>query len=374
MLFRSLNEEIRRANPEVAASEFPYRVRGSVRNELWQGMPGVTVQVWEKLVIGQGTKLAERKTGANGFFDTPYDPPREAATKQIKKPFHLQIKALDNANAEIGSKLLFNPTQIDWANFTKGAQPYRGTSEFQERMAAVTKAIGNAKVADLVETAANRQISQAAQGAGVIAEDVMRLVLAHRVAARLNQAPLGAEACYAYIAQNLPSTLPGDLINGTEDWTLIDNMVDLAANGLVFMEDDLKALAFDNAITQNLMPIAVGLQKDAVLAALAQLKQTYVLEKPILVGNGSLKGLLESSSVAKAHYPAVADAFLKHKSFGPEFWADVSARPADFGGADAVKDLETTVEVGHVTKNFEPMLVALKQRSEERRVGKECRL
>jgi peptidoglycan hydrolase-like protein with peptidoglycan-binding domain len=359
---KSLNRDIQRVNPDAAIDEFPYRVRGSVRNELWQGMAGVTVQVWEKLVSGQGATLAERKTGANGFFDIPYDPPREAATKQIKQPFHLQIKAIDGTNNEIGSKLLFNPTQIAWTNFTKGDHPYRGTSEFQERVAAVTKAIGNANVADLVETAADRQITRAAQAAGLLAEDVMRLVLAHRVTARLNHAPLGAEACYAYIAQSLPSTLPGDLIDSTEDWTLIDHLVDLAANGLVFMDDDLKALAFDNAITLNLMPIAVGLQKNAVLAALAQLKQTYMLEKPILVGNGSLKGLLDSSTVDAAHYPSVADAFLKHKSFGPEFWTDVSARPQDFGGADAIKDLRTTIEVGHVTKNFEPMLAALKQK------------
>lgn len=358
----SLNREILSANPAVMAGEYAYRIRGSVRDEKWLGMPGVTVQIWEKLVTGQGAKLAERNTGANGFVDIPYDPPRDAATKQIKQPFHLLIKAIDGASKEIGSKVLFNPTQIAWANFTKGDQPYRGKSEFQVRMTAIAKVIGNAKVADLVETPEDRQISLTAQAAGLVDEDVMRLVLAHRVAAELNKSPLGAEACYAFIAQNLPSTLPGDLINSTEDWELIDNLVDLAANGLVFMEDDLAALAFDNAITLNLMPITVGLQKDAILAALAQLKQKYVLEKPILVGNGNLKGLLDASKVGAAHYSAVAGAFLKYKSFGPDFWADANARPADFGGADAIKDLKTTVEVGHVTKNFSPMLVALKQK------------
>ncbi|MDH4244953.1 MAG: neuraminidase-like domain-containing protein [Nitrospira sp.] len=359
---KSLNQEIQRANPIAQAEQFPYRVRGSVRNELWQGMPGVTVQVWEKLVSGQGAKLAERKTGTNGFYDIPYDPPRDTTTKQVKQPYNLQIKAVDSANVEIGSKLLFNPTQVAWTNFTKGDQPYRGTSEWQERTTAVSKVIGTVKVADLVETAADRQITRAAQAAGLIDEDVMRLVLAHRVATRLNHPQIGPEACYAYIGQNLPSTLPGELIDSTEDWTLIENLVDLAANGLVFMDDDLRTMAFDNAVTLNLMPIAVGLKKITVLAALAQLKQTYALEKPILVGNGSLKGLLESSAVTSAHFPAVAQAFLAHKSFGPEFWSDVSSRPGDFGGADAIKDLKTTVEVGHVTKNFSPMLVALKQK------------
>src|SRR5262249_17244111 len=152
---------------------------------------------------------------------------------------HLQIKALDAANKEIGSKLLFNPTQIAWINFTQGDQPYRGISEFQARMDAVSKAINHGPVGDLVEKPQQRQISQAAHAAGLLAEDVMRLVLAHLVATRLQHPPLGAEACYAYIAQNLPATLSGDLIDSTEDWALIDHVVDAAANGLVFMDNDL---------------------------------------------------------------------------------------------------------------------------------------
>lgn len=357
----SLNREIQRVNPAVAAGEYPYRIRGSVRDDLWQGMPGVTVQIWEKLVSGQGAQLAERKTGTNGFFDIPYDSPREAKTKQIKQRYYLQIKAIDGSK-EIGSKLLFNPTQIAWANFTKGDQPYRGKSQFQARMTAVTKAIGSSNVANLVETVADRQISRAAQVAGLVDEEVMRLVLAHRVAAELKHPQLGAEACYAFIAQNLPPQLSEDLINIFDKWEVIDDVVDSTTNGLVFMEDELTAVAFDNAITLNLMPIKVGLQKDAILAALAQLKQTYALEKPILVGNGSLRGLLDLSTVAPAHHSTVASAFLKYKSFGPDFWADANTRPADFGGADAIKDLKTTVEIGHVTNNFKPMLKALKQK------------
>ena len=357
-----LNREVERANPKAAGIEHPYRVRGSVRNELWEGMAGIKVQVWERLIDGQGGMLAERPSAANGFFDIPYDPPREQATKQIKRPFHLQIKALGANDEEIGSKLLFNPTLIAWINFTQGDQPYRGTSEFEARSAAVSKTINFGAIAALVETSQQRQISQAAQAAGMAADDVMRLVLAHRVADKLKHPPVGAEVCYAYIGQNLPPSLPGDLIASTEDWTLIDQLVNLAANGLVFMDDDLHTLAFENAITENLMPIAVGRQKDTIVHALAELKQTYALEKPILIGDGSLKALLDVSQVDELRYNAVAAAFLQHKSFGPAFWEDLNARPNDFGGAAAVQDLQTTVDVGHVTKNFVPMVTLLKNK------------
>lgn len=356
----SLNQEIRRANPESTADRYPYRIRGAVRDKFWQGMPGVTVQIWEKLVSGRGTLLAQRETGSSGFFDIPYDPPREPTTNQIKQPFHLEI-TVDEATMEIRSKLLFNPTQIAWSNFTQGTQPYRGVSEFAERMAAIAKVIGNMGLVDLSETVANRQITLAAQNANLNPDDVMRLILAHRASLSFNRPTLNPETCYGYIAQNLPSTLPSDLIDSTEDWTLIDNLVDLAANGLAFMDDGLAALAFDNAVTLNLFPIATGLRKDEILRALAQLKQTYVLEKPILIGNGSLKKLLDASIVDNAHYPAVASTFLKYGSFGPDFWTDAKARPADFGGVAAIADLKTTVDVGHIAKNFDPMVTALKQ-------------
>ncbi|MEN9489936.1 MAG: hypothetical protein RJA63_385 [Pseudomonadota bacterium] len=358
----SLNRDIRRMSPAANTQGQVFRVRGSVRDEKWQGIQGATVQIWEKLASGTGGMLAERKAASNGFFDIPYDPPRDVHTRQVKKPYQLEIKALDPAGKEIGSKHLFNPTQIAWTNFTLGVHPYRGVSEYQACLSAVQKVLGASKLIELSETAEDRQISRAALAAGMTDEDLMRLVLAHRVALAINQQPIGPEACFAFIAQNLPSSMPGDLLSAAEDWTLIDHVVELVASGLVFMAQDLRGAAFDNAITANLIPISVGLQKDTILASLAQLQQAYVLEKPILIGNGSLKGLLDLSSLDKAHYPAVAEAFLEYKSFGPDFWAAASARPADFGGLDALKDFRMTVEVGHVTKNFEPLLTALKKK------------
>jgi peptidoglycan hydrolase-like protein with peptidoglycan-binding domain len=365
----SLNQDIQQANPQVIATEYSHRLRGSVRDELWQGMSGMRVQIWEKLIDGQGEKLAERATLKNGFFDIPYNPPQDPHTKQIKRPFYLQIKALDARGQQISSKLLFNPPLIAWCNFTKGDQPYRGTSEFEARSKAVSKVIGQGAITTLEETAQNRQISQAAQAAGLAAEDVMKLVLAHRVATQMNHPPIGPEACYAFIGQNLPPNLPSDLLNSTDDWTLIDQLVELATNGLVFMDSDLQKLSFENAITENLMPISVGQQKDAILAAFSQLKQEYVLEKPILIGNGSLKDLLDSSDVPSTHYDAVAQAFLQHKNFGTDFWDDLKARPGEFGGAAAVQDLQTTVDVGHIAKNFVPMVSKLKQTIKDVTIG-----
>src|SRR5262249_37252165 len=108
----SLNREVERANPHVLVAAYPYRLRGSVRDELWVGMGRVRIQVWERKIDDTGAMLAERPTRPNGFFDIPYDPPKDAATGQVRVPFPLRVVALDAANNEIGRKLLFNPTLI----------------------------------------------------------------------------------------------------------------------------------------------------------------------------------------------------------------------------------------------------------------------
>lgn len=363
---KRLNREVTRANPASRSDAFSYRIKGSVRDELWRGIAGARVEVWERLTTGEGAKLAERRALGNGFFDIAYDPPRDVATKQIKTPFHLLVKAFDG-DAEIGTRVLFNPTQIDWANFTKGDQPYRGISQFDDFTKALSKVLGGTRITDLVESEDERQVSQAAQAAGLTPDQVLRLVLAHRVAASLGTAHINPEVCYAYIAQNLPSNLPSDLLGATVEWN--DELVNRTGLGLVFMDAELQATAFDNAITLNLMPIAVGRQKDALLQAFSDLAQKFALEKPILVGSGTLKGLLATTTVTAASYAKVADTFLKHRSFGESFWADVSSRPDEFGGKEALADLQATIQIGQVTKNFTPMLSATKGEMANRGLG-----
>jgi peptidoglycan hydrolase-like protein with peptidoglycan-binding domain len=357
---RRLNADIAVANPQAVQEDFPYRIRGSVRDDLWQGRRGLRVQVWEKLVRGDGAMLAQRPTGPGGFFDLPYPPPRDPATKQTKDPYHLLIKVVDANNAVLQTKVLFNPTLIAWVNFTQGADPYRGSSEYEERMKAVVKVLEGLAITDLVETADSQEITHVAINSGLSTDDVMRLVLSARAAQSLNSAPVGAEVFYAFIRQNEPATLPSDLLGSTQQWTLIAHLVELAVNGVVFLDPDLQGQIFDNAVTENLIPISVGRNKAAILAELATLRQTFTLEKPILIGNGNLQALLDTTPVGAANYPKVAQAFLQHKSFGPEFWADARSRPADFGGAGAVDDLEATINVGEITKNFLPAVTFLK--------------
>jgi competence ComEA-like helix-hairpin-helix protein len=357
---QALRSVILKANPAAVTEQQAYRVRGSVRDDLWRGKAGLKVQVWEKTLRGQGTLLAERKTLSDGFYDIPYEPPRNPVDGQAKNPLHLRICVLDAGGAELYAKILFNPTPIAWTNFTEGVDPYRGTSQYDTHMRAVTPLLEGVALKDMEESPAHQDITHLAVNSGLAAEDVVRLVLAHRAAENLGVARLGAEVFYAFFSQNLPPSLVTDLDVIKNRWAEIDTLVEQTVRDIVFMETELQAAAFDNASAENLIPIATVRNKQRVLDALAVKRRRFALEKPILVGNGSLKQVLDTSTVPPASHTKVAGALLAHGGLGKDFWTDVKARAGEFGGDDAVADLETTARLGEITKHHDETLVFLK--------------
>jgi peptidoglycan hydrolase-like protein with peptidoglycan-binding domain len=358
---RVLNREIAAANP-AAATGLGWRMRGSVRNELWKGLGAARVELWEAPVSGAPRKLAETRTQANGFYDLRYDPPREPATKAVRATPRFEIRAFAADGSEIKRMVRLGATRIDWANFTKGDLPYRGTSVFAERTARIEAVTGAGTLPALVETAAQRQISTAASATGLRPDDVLRLVLAHRVAALLADAALDAPALYAFLGQDLPAGLPGDLLASTTDFTLIGQLVDRAATALAFTEAAALTAALQRATALNLVPVETLRQRDAILAALAATARRFALEKPILPGNATLAGLLGLSAIPLGARLEVASVFLQHRGFTPEFWTALGTRAAALGGAANMADFRLVTELGEVAKNFLPMVTLLKAR------------
>ena len=173
--------------------------------------------------------LAERPTQANGFFDIPYTPPADPANGQVKSPYHLVVRVLGAGDAEVSRKVVFNPTSIAWVNFVDGDQPYRGTSEFDERLKLVSHVVGTVPIVDLEETETDQDITYVSVNTGLTLDDVMRLVLAdagRTGARRPGHRPGGGVRLRA---AEPSASLPGDLLGSTEKWALIDQLVEFTA-------------------------------------------------------------------------------------------------------------------------------------------------
>lgn len=362
-----LNGSILEVNPSADATAFKYRVRGSVRDEAWQRKPNMVVRVYEKLLNGESAQpLVTKKNLPNGFFDITYSPPIDPITKKPKENYHVVVKLyepVDNNPANdklISSQIHYNVNRIHWVNFTQGQTQYLGDSDFATKRNVLQKAIGTTKIEDLQETENNKQVTQLSLQTGLSTDDIMRLILSYRVAIVINKPnPLTQEVFYAFIRQNLPPGLPGDLLRGASDWETIDQLTEIASSGIVFTDETVQQQTIDNALAQNLVSQAVKINRDAILQALKGLLSTFTLEKPILIGNGNLQSLLKSSTITAQNYPVVADVFIANKGINPGFWTDLDTK-SNVIGANAITDFSTTVEVGNITKNHIPTVQFLK--------------
>ncbi len=373
--FKLINQEIEKANPAARAAQFKYRVRGSVRDDLWNRKNKMVIKVFEKTLEGEKL-LAASKNFLNGFFDITYDPPVDPASGKVKDPFHLVIRLYEPIdNNPANDKPIVAPapqeltryivSRILWVNFTLGTDKYKGDSEYAILLESLRKPLGATRPEDVSETQQNRQITYLSQQTGLTTDDIMRIVLSHRAAKQINRLDIvDGETCFAFISQNLPAGLPGDLLRSTDNWTTIDQLTENAASGIVFTDDDLLKQVLENALSQNLVSRNVNQRKDAILQVLKDKRTGFTLQKPILVGNGNLKSLLDASTMAPENQSLIAETFIASKGINNQFWDELDKKAAIIGG-DNLKDLKTTIDLGNITKNHIPALDLFKQNTGE---------
>jgi len=349
---KELNAVIMQASPDVSTPQEKYRIRGSVRDKLWKRESGKVVKIYEKFIDGESDEpLATMRNQANGFFDVTYTPPTNEIDGQVKPKFHLVVKLCDTDDKVIDTQTHYNVNQIHWVNFTAGDSTYLGDSDFAVTSDVLQKAIGDKAIKDLHETEDEKQVTALALETGLSADDIMRVILSNLVSVSINKPnPLSAEVFYAFIRQNLPPALPGDLLRATNEWETIDQLVEIASSGIVFTGDSLQAETIDNALAQNLVSRKVEQNRDAILLELQNLRSTFVLEKPILTGNQNLETLLDNSAISEQDYAVVADVFIANKGINTSFWTELNAKAPELG-EEEIADFTTTVELGNITKN-----------------------
>ncbi|MFH2059234.1 MAG: neuraminidase-like domain-containing protein [Pseudomonadota bacterium] len=368
---KMVNDLVVAANPGSKLTH-RYRIRGSVRDLLWQRKPNMVIKVFEKGTEKESAEpLGAKKIFLNGFFDIPYDAPIDPATGQTKEKFHLVVRLFtqEDQKKHVAQQIHYNANPIHWVNFVESQNEkgkieyngkYAGKSDYEITGRFLKKALGDTKIDDLKETRNDKQISQLALQTGLGTDDIMCHILSRLVARSVDgDKGLNAEVFYLFIRQNLPADLPGDLLRGTSEWETIDHLVERAASGIMFLDDSTQKTAIDNAVSRNLVSRAVKINKNSIIQSLTDQRTHFALTKPILIGNGSLKDLLDKSSVSFSQYNQVASIFIKHRGVNPSFWEEIQTYEAQIG-AKAIADFTTAVEVGNISKNHLPTVQFLK--------------
>lgn len=249
---RAINLEMGWAKPQILVCE-KVRVRGSVRDELWEGKNRVTVRVYHKGLGDEETLLGERKTFSNGFYEVMFTPPYDPT----QTPLHLTVKVFDGEN-ELDAKPFYNAKKVVWMNFTEGDEPYQGLSEFDQLHKTLSPqlAASNLQIHDLEQSDRRQDILYLYRETGILPETILKLSLAHRIARNINQAELPPEVFYAFLRQNLPPELSDDIFpDEPKEWhEWLPKTLELLTNGLVFLESNIQQEALDLAFQHNLIP------------------------------------------------------------------------------------------------------------------------
>lgn len=362
---KALNGTIAAALPAGERAHPHYRLRGSVRDELWRPVEGAGVRLSFRSLEGEGDLIAARATSASGFYDLAYDPPRDPDTGRVLKPLHLIVHFTGPDQTPLGSRVLFNPTPIQWTNQTAGDRPYRGPSLYERQRAALDGVLGGLAVTDLVEDGDRNDITVAALEAGLTQYEVMRLVLAVRAAEHVGDAALDAALYFGCLAQGLPGALPEELLTATDEWTRIEELTAATASGILLLGPERQAEAFARAAEDNLVPIALVRDEETVLAALAERSVGAVLDAPPVGGDASLRSLLDTSRLGASRYDAVASMLLRHGEANEDFWTELTESAEDLGGAAVVADVAASIETAAIAAGHAPAAAHLKQRLDD---------
>ncbi|MCG8475663.1 MAG: peptidoglycan-binding protein, partial [Cytophagales bacterium] len=353
---KSLNMLVASVNPESEKDWENYRIKGSVRNELHERAGNHVLHIHEQLLNKAGEKpLMTKKNHSNGFFDIVYDPPIDKLTGQPKERFHLLVKLFDGKDNFLTSKVFYNVSRTQWVNFNLSDVKYQGDSLYAMLDKTLGKALGDDTVLSVKETEAEKQVTQLSIETGISTDELMRYLLSHHLAED-KEIPdaLSAEVFFALVTQSLPQDLPADLLQASNLWETFPQLVENAKNGIVFTDSETIEDALDHAISQNLVPLTVKLEKEKIQNELSGLLQTFSLEKPILTGNSSLKTLLDMSKLDSSNYAKTGALFLYYSGATKEFWKALESE-SDIK-QEEIENLYQVVQLGDICKNYEPNL------------------
>lgn len=354
-----LNKQLAVSNPTILNTS-QYRVRGAVRDDLWQGQKGAKIQILEKQLRGEPILIGEQKSFKNGFYDLMYTPPIDKRTNKPKEIFHLIVRFIDSKGEQQKSITFFNAKETVWANFTDGNFKYKGVSIFEEQVAQVQAVLGDVKIEDLEQNETNQDVTCIYAEKGMPGHEVMKLSLAFRVA-RFMKVPdlISPELIYGFLYQNVPAALPSYLLpDEPKEWdTWIDFLVNSIAEGIVFMNKSSQISILSSATSANIIPIQAVLQLTKSLEQLQILRHQYALNKPVLNDKGSLINILKIAKTKPEFYTQIGQLFAERLAITPEFLEQLT-EIKELGTTD-IQAIEDGSKIGQIAQHHLPMMELL---------------
>jgi hypothetical protein len=325
-----------------------YKVHGTITNADGRELSGAEVIVWWQR-IRERVQLVVGRASEEGHYHLRYHPPDDAPGKLLivveahSARLHTPLESsLTEAQPDL---------QIDLEE-----QPL-DRSEFTVLLRAIEQQLGKLSLLDLVENDVHHDISFLAQETGNSTEQIMRVVVAARLRAAFD---IPAAAFYAFLRLGVPSALPSPLLDASQDFTLIDPLVQRIASLIFALSQEVQKSTLETAIQQQLVSQSLEEQIPDILAQFHTHHATSTLDQPYLVGKTTLGQLLDTAQLDKSKQQAFAEALISNTQSMRNFWRTLGDGKHGFTQAEA-SEVQRTLEIGAFVKNHLPLVQNLLQ-------------
>jgi len=234
----------------------------------------------------------------------------------------------------------------------------KDTSEFALLLRSVLPLLEGLPLAEVVETTEHQDITFLAKETNKTKEQIIRLVIAERLGLAYQ---LPAAAFFAFLFQRIPSSLPSPLFDATEDFTLIDGLVQRIGSLTFALSSSVQQATLEKAIQKNIIGKRFAKNLPEILNRLNQHRSTNALQQPYLVGKTSLTDLLNIAQLPKKKHDAFANALTQNTQKMSRFWSTLGNGQHGFTQEEALS-IQRTLSMGILVKNHAPLLELLLKR------------
>jgi hypothetical protein len=320
-----------------------YQISGTVRGRDGVLLRYARVVVWWQQ-IRDLRELAAGRTSEDGRYHLRYRFPEEAP-----RPYLIAVEALSEhldspllssvtaAQPTLEIDLNFEPhDQSEWAVLVRSIEPF----------------LNGLTLAAITESTAHHDISFLSTELGKNTEAVMRVALSARLATAFK---IPAPAFYAFLRQRVPATLPSPLLDASQNFTLIDALIQSVASMIFGLSAQVQTQTLTSAVALDLIGPQFTQQIPELVAKLQALRTTDLLNQPYLVGSATLGQLLDVTGITSAKQQAFAQALATNSQSMRKFWRTLGNGPGGLTAAEA-SSIERTLSLGAFVKNFVPLV------------------
>jgi hypothetical protein len=325
-----------------------YAVSGTVTGREGLALHEARVVIWWQH-MRERRELAAGATSENGKYSLRFEVPENAP-----QPLLLLVEALsEHLDAPLLSpltpaqqKLVVNlsfeaPDQSEWTKLVRAIQPQ----------------LEGIKLSELVENSTHQDLSFLAQELNTNAEVIMRVAVSARLESSFQ---ISAPAFYAFLRQQIPAALPTPLLDASQNFTLIDPLVQSIASQIFGLSSATQTQALTSAIALDYIGQQYTPQIAQIVSELRAHYTTDFLKQPYLVGSTTLAQLLDVASIPAAKQQAFAQALATNSQSMRNFWRNLGNGQSGLTVQEA-STIERTLSIGAFVKNFTPLMQNLMQ-------------